>query len=462
MGLALAFVEGLFLLTAVLSTVLLWVRPVVTDWLDAAALLGQAVALTGCCIVSFYYNDLYDLRIVPTFREFAGRLLQAFGIAFILLGGFYLVFPTTNIAEGAFLSSFLLLLGFLIPLRAFSYIVLRTRLFTERMLILGSSPLALSIIAEIEAQPLRRYVVVGVVEDLTRAALPGYRQVGPLDRLDKVIEDVNPDRIVVALTERRGRLPVQQVLAARLAGIAVSDGVDLFEHLTGKVAIESLSPSSLIFSHDFRKSRLDLVVGRAVSLATAAIGLVLCAPLALAIGVAIRLDSPGPILFAHERIGLRGRRFTLLKFRTMHSKAGETSEWVRDNSDRITRVGRWLRKYRLDELPQFVNMIRGDMNLVGPRPHPVTNEELFTVHIPYYSLRSVVRPGVTGWAQIRYGYANNLEEEIEKMRYDLYYIKHLSLWFDLRILFDTVKTVLFARGSGAADAYPVNAGEASR
>ncbi|MGH9365223.1 MAG: sugar transferase, partial [Thermoanaerobaculia bacterium] len=163
-----------------------------------------------------------------------------------------------------------------------------------------------------------------------------------------------------------------------------------------------------------------------------------------------------------ERVGLFGRSFKLLKFRTMYPVDGNTSEWASDNSDRITGVGSWLRRFRLDELPQFINILFGDMNLVGPRPHPVSNVDLLASNIPYYNLRAVVRPGVTGWAQIRYGYANNLEEETEKMRYDLYYIKHLSLWLDLRILLDTVKIVLFGRGAQVADAYPGEAVHRSR
>jgi lipopolysaccharide/colanic/teichoic acid biosynthesis glycosyltransferase len=159
------------------------------------------------------------------------------------------------------------------------------------------------------------------------------------------------------------------------------------------------------------------------------------------------LDSPGPVFFVHDRVGLRGRRLKLLKFRTMHPAQGPTSEWVCDNANRITRVGRWLRKYRLDELPQLINVVRGELNLVGPRPHPVSNVELFTQHIPFYSLRAAVRPGLTGWAQVRQGYANGLEEETEKMRYDLYYIKHMSAWLDLRILLETVRTVVAGRES---------------
>jgi lipopolysaccharide/colanic/teichoic acid biosynthesis glycosyltransferase len=153
------------------------------------------------------------------------------------------------------------------------------------------------------------------------------------------------------------------------------------------------------------------------------------------------------VFFVQERVGLRGKRFRLIKFRTMYPANGKTSEWVRDNHDRITRVGKWLRRFRLDELPQFVNILRGDMGLVGPRPHPVSNFELFLAKIPYYSLRTAVRPGLTGWAQVRYGYANNLEEETEKMQYDLYYIKHMSLWLDLRVVLETAKIVLMGHGS---------------
>jgi len=163
------------------------------------------------------------------------------------------------------------------------------------------------------------------------------------------------------------------------------------------------------------------------------------------------------VFFVQERMGMAAKRFRLIKFRTMHLVDAPPSEWVCDNTERITRVGRWLRKFRLDELPQFFNVIHGDMNLVGPRPHPVSNFELFIENIPYYSLRSVVRPGITGWAQVRYGYANNLNEETEKMMYDLYYIKHLSVSFDLRILLDTVKTVLLGSQSVEADRHPAPA-----
>jgi exopolysaccharide biosynthesis polyprenyl glycosylphosphotransferase len=359
-----------------------------------------------------------------------------------------MVFPDTRLAGGPFVSSLLIIVGFLLPLRALTYALTRSGLYVQRVLVLGATPLGQKIIAEIEAQPHLGFQIVGVADDAREgaAALPHHVR-GPLEHLDKIIEELRPNQIIVALGERRGRLPVQQLLDAQRKGIVAQDGVQVYERLSRKVAIESLTPSQLIFAADFKKSRLELLASRAISLTISLVALVAVVPLLAVIALAVKLDSRGPVLFVHHRVGLNGRTFKLLKFRTMHPQAGPTSEWAGDNTDRITRVGKWLRAFRLDELPQFINILRGDLNLVGPRPHPVTNFELFMERIPYYGIRGVARPGVTGWAQVRYGYANNLEEEIEKMRYDLYYIKHLSPWLDVRILFDTVKIVLFGRGA---------------
>jgi exopolysaccharide biosynthesis polyprenyl glycosylphosphotransferase len=314
--------------------------------------------------------------------------------------------------------------------------------FAERVLIVGTGPLATQLVAQMRGRRLR-HRIVAVVEDpgLGSEAFPAMLA-GPLTRLGSIIDEMQPDRIVIALADRRGRLPMADLLMARVGGMVVEDGGECLERLTRKIAIEALTPGALIASRDFRKTHFDLACGRALSLVAALAGLIALAPVFAIVAAAIKLDSPGPVLFIHDRAGLRGRRMRLLKFRTMRPAAGPTSEWERDNGDRITRVGRWLRKYRLDELPQLVNVLRGDLNLVGPRPHPISNVQLFSQHIPYYAIRALVRPGLTGWAQVRQGYANGLEEETEKMRYDLYYIKHMSIALDLRILFETVRTVL--------------------
>jgi exopolysaccharide biosynthesis polyprenyl glycosylphosphotransferase len=325
---------------------------------------------------------------------------------------------------------------------ALLFLIIRRGAFAPRVLIIGNSPLARQLVAEFVT---RRHVwqhVAGVVDESSGPRPAGPVAADPLARLGPIIEELRPNRIVVALADRRGRLPMRELLDATVDGVVVEDGVDCYERLTGKIAIEALTPSGLIASPAFRKSHFDLACSHVLSLMVATVALVVLSPLFALLALAIALDSPGPVFFVHDRVGLRGRRFRLLKFRTMRPADGPTSEWVCDNGHRITRVGAWLRRYRLDELPQLINVIRGELNLVGPRPHPVSNFRLFTQKIPFYSLRSVVRPGLTGWAQVRQGYANSLEEETEKMRYDLYYIKHMSAWFDLRILLRTVRIVL--------------------
>src|SRR5881398_237940 len=357
--------------------------------------------------------------------------------------------PEAPLGGNPLVAGLVIIVGFLLGLRV-CHGVRRRRQGGERVLIVGASALGRHVVEEIERRPYLRYDIVGVVENA--------------ENLGRVIEAARPDRIVVALVERRGRLPFYPLLEARARGILVEDAAETYERLTGKLALEALSPSSVIFSRDFRSSRLHLALARALSLLTSVLGLVVLAPVLCLIALLIKLESRGPVFFVQERVGLFGRSFKLIKFRTMHPISRPKSEWEQDNCDRITRMGKWLRRFRVDELPQLVNVLRGDMNLVGPRPHPQTNLELMILAvrnlselsgdaIPYYSLRCSVRPGITGWAQIRYGYANSLEEEVEKLRYDLYYLKHLSLWFDLRILFETAKIVLLGCRSAPAVAW---------
>jgi lipopolysaccharide/colanic/teichoic acid biosynthesis glycosyltransferase len=357
--------------------------------------------------------------------------------------------PEAPLGGSPLVASLLVLVGLLLGLRLHRRGVLRLRRAGERVLIIGRSAIAREIIEEIEQRPELRYTVAGVVDDA--------------ENLGRVVAATRPDRIVVALAERRGRLPLYQLLESRARGILVEDAVETYERLTSKLALEALSPSSVIFSRDFQTSRLQLALSRMLSLLAAVVGVVTLAPGLALIGLLIKLDSRGPVFFIQDRVGLLGRRFKLIKFRTMHPVGRPKSEWERDNGDRITRVGWWLRRFRLDELPQLINVLKGDMNLVGPRPHPVTNLELMVLAvrnlsevsgdaIPFYSLRCSVRPGITGWAQIRYRYANTLEEEMEKIRYDFYYLKHSSVWLDVRILFGTVRMVFSRRGPADADA----------
>jgi exopolysaccharide biosynthesis polyprenyl glycosylphosphotransferase len=326
----------------------------------------------------------------------------------------------------------------------------------RRTLILGTNLLARELVEAIGSQPQARYEIVGALGEPPADGEPPFPcpVLGSAADLERVIAAVRPERIVVALTERRRRLPADQLVRAQVfRSIRIRDGQEVYERLSGKIALDSLTPSQVVFSHDFLPHPVALAVARAISVLAAAAGLVVLAPLLALVALAIRLDSPGPVLFVQDRVGLRGRRFRMLKFRTMRPDAGPHTEWAADNGDRITRAGVVLRRFRLDELPQLVNILRGDMNLVGPRPHPATNAELFMLvsrnapqcgaPIPYYELRSMLRPGITGWAQVRYRYANNLDEEMEKLRYDLWYIKHHSVWLDFAILLETFRIVLF-------------------
>jgi exopolysaccharide biosynthesis polyprenyl glycosylphosphotransferase len=320
------------------------------------------------------------------------------------------------------------------------------------ILILGSGALASQLIEEIESADSPRYTVVGVVDDKQpEPDSPAHsRWLGTCDRLAEIAAQVKPERIVVALADRRDRLPLDSLLESRVSGIVVEDALDFYEQLTGKIAIEALRPSMLFLAKGFRNHGAAEVTARAVSVVAAMVGFVLLLPVFALVALAVKLDSRGPVFFIQQRAGKNGRPFGLVKFRTMHPCDRPTSEWVHDNVDRITRIGRYLRRFRIDELPQVVNVLRGEMNLIGPRPHPTSNHAVFMENIPYYGLRSTVRPGVTGWAQVQYGYANNLEEETEKMRYDLYYIKNRSLWLDARIALETVGIVLFGSSSSSA------------
>ena len=323
----------------------------------------------------------------------------------------------------------------------------------ERVLILGASPLAEAVVREIESRRLSRVVIVGVLNDIQPGGSSGRYYIGPVARLHEVVERHRPHRIVATLQEWQNAAPIQLLFESYVSrGVAVEDTQEFFERLTGKVPLESLTAVQILMSGQFRPTRTHEIGARVLSLVTAVVALVALLPLFGLIALAIKLDSPGPVLFAQRRVGAFGQPFTLLKFRTMREDKRRRSEWAGDNLDQVTRLGRWLRRFRLDELPQFINILRGEMNRVGPRPHPVSNLALFTLvarnlneltgeATSCYALRLMVRPGLTGWAQVRYRYANNLDEEIEKLRYDIYYVKRMSLLLDLQVLLETFNVI---------------------
>jgi len=405
-----------------------------------------------------YYFDLYDSNIVSNRREAVVRLIQVLG-AYIVLGFLYYLYPPMKLGRGIFHIGFLLVgMSLLLWRRLFSAIN-STPWLAERVLIWGDGPLAESILHEIELRPelgmrvTTRPVVVNYENNSSRresAELPGtLSQISFYETLTAQRQFRGIDRIVVAMEERRGKLPVDLLLSLKNRGVQVQDGNDVYESITGKVPIESMRLSWLLFSPGCYASRVFSIYKRFASLVTSIIGLLLSLPLIPFVIAAIKLSSPGPILYRQSRVGRDGVVFHCLKFRTMRSDAEADSgpTWATDGDPRITAVGKFLRKSRIDEIPQLWNVFKGDMSLIGPRPERPEFVEDLSQKIPYYHLRHSVRPGITGWAQVLYKYGNSVEDSKEKLRYDLYYIKNMSLGLDLLVVFSTIKIILLGRGA---------------
>jgi exopolysaccharide biosynthesis polyprenyl glycosylphosphotransferase len=452
MGFTLAFLEAGSVFGAVCVLIAMHPHATLLDALGMPAVVAPALAVSGCYLASSYFGEVYPPRVLRDVKTSARRTVHLLGLTVLLLGAGYALLPGVELSAPLLLWTFLLVLGLVMPLRAMSQGMVAGGTPVQRVLILGTGPLARKIVEGIEAAPRPQYSVVGMVHDGDHAESPAPSAPMPalatagLGEMERLIEELGPDRLVVALNERRGRLPVWALLSSCAGGLRVEDGVEFYERLTRKLAIESLSPSFIIFHRVLQKSALQLGVRRFLSVVGAAIGLVLAAPLMAVVAVLVKLDSAGPVFFTQERVGFRGRIFRLIKFRTMQGDPPDDHDvWRRDDEPRLTRLGRQLRDTHLDELPQFFNVLKGDMDMVGPRPEMACNVQSMTENIPYYGLRHTVRPGMTGWAQIKQGYALSQAEVTEKMRYDLYYIKHMSLWLDLRILLATARIFLFGR-----------------
>ena len=420
---------------------------------DLAANLWKIALVTLICQLCLYYNDFYDLTLVHSSRELIVRLLQAAGTASIILAALYFVAPDLMIGNGIFVSALFVILFAILAWRlAFNSVTGSLKLDEERVLFVGTGEAARKVARQILDQHEFAYRVVGFIDDdpsrigerIVNPAIVGT----PAD-IDRLIIEHHVDRIVVGLSDRRGKLPVQELLRAKMAGIRVEDATTTYERVTGKILIDDLRPSWLIFSDGFRVSRITRLMKRTIDLALSLLLAITTLPLMLLTALLVLLEDGRPILYRQERVGENGRTFVLSKFRSMRKDAekGGRPIWAKDGDDRVTRVGRFIRKTRLDELPQLWNVVRGDMSFVGPRPERPFFVDQLSQQIPFYQQRHAVKPGLTGWAQVKYRYGSSLEDAMEKLRYDLYYIKHLSVFFDLTIVFDTVKVVLFRKGA---------------
>jgi sugar transferase (PEP-CTERM system associated) len=363
----------------------------------------------------------------------------------------YLLIPSLAIGNGIFASSLILFLIAIIVWRLLFNRLTHAAQLEERVLVVGTGATARMVARQIQSQHDFGYRVVGFIDESADAssAVLSPATIGAPNEIPRIVSQYAVDRIVVGLTDRRGRLPIAALLEAKLSGVRVEDATTMYERLTGKILIDDLKPSWLIFSDGFVISQWTRFLKRAIDVVLAGIGLILSAPLTLLTALAVYLDSDGPILYCQERMGENGRLFTLYKFRSMRVDAEPdgTPMWAAEHDGRVTRVGRFIRKTRLDELPQLWNVVHGDMSFVGPRPERPFFVEQLAAEVPFYHQRHAVKPGVTGWAQIKYQYGSSIEDSMEKLRYDLYYIKHVSIAFDLSIVFDTVKVILFGRGA---------------
>jgi sugar transferase (PEP-CTERM system associated) len=417
---------------------------------DLGANVWKIALVTVICQLCLYYNDFYDLTVVHSNRELVVRLLQAAGAASIVLAALYFVLPGLIIGNGIFVSSlFVFLIAILVWRVGFNHLTGRLE---ERVLVVGTGDTARKVARQILDQHDFAYRIVGFIDNDAsrigeRIVNPGI--IGTPADIDRLVSAHQIDRIVVGLADRRGSLPIQELLRAKMAGVRVEDATTTYERVTGKILIDDLRPSWLIFSDGFRVSRVSRLMKRAIDLSLSLLMAIATLPLMVLTALLVWIEDGRPVLYRQERVGENGRTFVLSKFRSMRKDAEEAGRpvWAKDGDERVTHVGRVIRTTRLDELPQLWNVLRGDMSFVGPRPErPFFVDELSKA-IPFYQQRHAVKPGLTGWAQVKYRYGSSLEDAMEKLRYDLYYIKHLSVFFDLTIVFDTVKVVLFRKGA---------------
>jgi sugar transferase (PEP-CTERM system associated) len=446
--------ESLLITSAVVTGAYVQLGPAgVLDELAQGVLLPRALLIAYACQLCLYFLNLYeDPRLSADLRELFARILQALGASALLLATVYMLLPALILGRGVFAISALLVGVVVVGWRlAFAWCARRVGP-RERLLLVGTNQAAVVLARELHERREELGVeIVGFIDpDPARVGEPVINPgvIGTIEDIPAIVRARAVDRVVVSLADARGRLPMDKLLEMKLAGVSFDHLASVYEEYIGKIAVENLRPSWLIFSAGFRKTRVLLVVKRLVDVAVAFIGLVLAAPILALLAIAVKLSSPGPVLYRQARVGQEGRIFHVYKLRSMRAdaEAGTGAVWARRNDDRVTTIGRWMRRTRLDEIPQLWNVLLGNMSFVGPRPERPEFVRFLTERIPYYGQRHVVKPGLTGWAQVRYTYGASVEDTIEKLQYDLYYIKNLSIPFDLFIIFETVKTVI--RGAG--------------
>ncbi|MES2390790.1 MAG: TIGR03013 family XrtA/PEP-CTERM system glycosyltransferase [Acidobacteriota bacterium] len=408
--------------------------------------------LAGVTVISLlfsYYFDLYEPQRVSGRQEIYFRILLVLGFDCFVIWLMLLVFPEMEIAGHGqvYLVGIALLTPVLIFWRRSYEWVVNLPQFRERVCVLGAGSLATSIVHTIEQRPDLGMEIVGW--EPLEIAEPSERKKVWIKKLEEVGALHPPvERIITAMEDPRRELPVDELLNLRFKGKQIEDVGTLRERLSGKIQLEGLRPSTFLYSEGFRLKPSQQFARQIVSVSASAVGLLLFLPFFPLVVLLVKLSSPGPVFFKQTRVGAGGHTFQVVKFRTMYTNAEkEGAQWAVKNDPRVTRVGMFMRKTRVDEIPQLWNVLRGDMGFVGPRPERPEFVPMLSEALPFYYLRHLIRPGLTGWAQIRYGYGATMEEAREKLEYDLYYLKHMSLGLDLFIMFETIKTIVRRRGA---------------
>ena len=390
----------------------------------------KAALATIFCLTSFYLFDLYDFVVMHDRGELVLRLLQALGLAWVALALLFYVVPQVMIGRGVSLISLPVALLLMVGWRLGIHWVLGHPELGERILIVGSGPFAIEVARETLHRPDAGFRIVGFVDndpELVGKSLINPKVIGLTSELAALVKRESIDRIVVAIGDRRGQFPTQELLRLSLSGdVSIEESASFYERLTGRVLLDMIRPSWLIFSSRGQRARVNEVLRIIIH----------------------RIVSRGPVLYRQERVGKNGRAFTLMKFRSMRVDAEKNGPvWASNGDNRMTRVGKIIRKIRVDEIPQFWNILRGDMNFVGPRPERPHFVSQLAQEIDYYEQRHLIAPGLTGWAQIKYPYGASIEDAKKKLEYDLYYIKNQNVMLDATIMFETIKTILSGRGT---------------
>ena len=404
------------------------------------------------CQICMYYADLYDLKTVLRAHSLFMKLFQSIVAAAIILTVIFYFIPQLIIDHRALPISLVMIFSSLIVWRMLYRRLQKSNNIKSKILILGSSQEARKIAEDLLCYQPIGYELKGFIDDTGNKSDPSIvhpKILGNYKQLQEIVERENIDKVVVALSDCRGKLPMEALLACKLQGVEVEEGATFYEQVCSKIMLENLRPSWLVFSQDFSISQHLCFLKRLVDILLSVLGLILAAPLMIVVAMLIKIDSQGPVFYRQQRVGQHGQRFTLFKFRSMRDDAEAiTGPIFADKDDlRITRVGSVLRTTRVDELPQLLNVLRGEMSFVGPRPERPFFVELFAKEIPYYSQRLSVKPGITGWAQVYYPYGATLVDAMEKLQLDLYYIKNISLILDVFIIMKTLKIMVLGKGA---------------